>query len=374
MKARLEALPNVGNVDVLRSAPGSRREYAWTVSFVSNPGYFPPNSRNLALLVPDTSDLEGTGASCEVKERLQGSEPLKGAFQLMFCNSTYADGYADACEYTDLLENDLEAPQFEAILEDLDHVGDVDVSRVTNSDGYTWYITFGGCSLTEDLEDVCNEGDVALMKWLEANSTLTGGSSAPNVTIEEVVRGTGPGTCSDRVDEDGKCVAVETDLSGGEPYAYDILGLETGERVYVRARWHNELGFGPYSLSEPEYETPTSAQRPEKLLQHPGPRRDVPPLLWRRRGATSTPPPRGWLAKDPRQDNMPFGSPRDRCYFNAGPRRGGLLGRRGSVRGRGGSPSAPAARRTSGKASCDERAESLGAVPIGEHRDASQSP
>ncbi|KAH8049142.1 hypothetical protein JL722_12143 [Aureococcus anophagefferens] len=257
MKARLEALPNVGNVDVLRSAPGSRREYAWTVSFVSNPGYFPPNSRNLALLVPDTSDLEGTGASCEVKERLQGSEPLKGAFQLMFCNSTYADGYADACEYTDLLENDLEAPQFEAILEDLDHVGDVDVSRVTNSDGYTWYITFGGCSLTEDLEDVCNEGDVALMKWLESNSTLTGGSSAPNVTIEEVVRGTGPGTCSDRVDEDGKCVAVETDLSGGEPYAYDILGLETGERVYVRARWHNELGFGPYSLSEPEYETPT---------------------------------------------------------------------------------------------------------------------
>ncbi|KAH8055103.1 hypothetical protein JL722_8528 [Aureococcus anophagefferens] len=139
MKARLEALPNVGNVDVLRSAPGSRREYAWTVSFVSNPGYFPPNSRNLALLVPDTPDLEGTGASCEVKERLQGSEPLKGAFQLMFCNSTYADGYADACEYTDLLENDLEAPQFEAILEDLDHVGDVDVSRVTNSDGYTWW-------------------------------------------------------------------------------------------------------------------------------------------------------------------------------------------------------------------------------------------
>ncbi|KAH8092789.1 hypothetical protein JL720_4953 [Aureococcus anophagefferens] len=228
MKARLEALPNVGNVDVLRSAPGSRREYAWTVSFVSNPGYFPPNSRNLALLVPDTSDLEGTGASCEVKERLQGSEPLKGAFQLMFCNSTYADGYADACEYTDLLENDLEAPQFEAILEDLDHVGDVDVSRVTNSDGYTWYITFGGCSLTEDLEDVCNEGDVALMKWLESNSTLTGGSSAPNVTIEEVVRGTGPGTCSDRVDEDGKWNAP------GAPPAVRLLNSSA---VSVAVAW-----------------------------------------------------------------------------------------------------------------------------------------
>ncbi|KAH8074000.1 hypothetical protein JL721_2556 [Aureococcus anophagefferens] len=170
MKARLEALPNVGNVDVLRSAPGSRRGRVDRLA-VSNPGYFPPNSRNLALLVPDTSDLEGTGASCEVKERLQGSEPLKGAFQLMFCNSTRADGYAGSVAVHDLLENDLEAPQFEAILEDLDHVGDVDVSRVTNSDGYTWYITFGGCSLTEDLEDVCNEGDVALMKWLDSRDT-----------------------------------------------------------------------------------------------------------------------------------------------------------------------------------------------------------
>ena len=39
---------------------------------------------------------------------------------------------------------------------------------------------------------------------------------------------------------------------------------------YVRARWHNELGFGPYSLSEPEYETPTwnapGAPPPVRLL------------------------------------------------------------------------------------------------------------
>merc|ERR1712091_766377 len=87
MKARLEALPNVGTVDVQRSAPGPRREYSWTVSFVSNPGYFPYYARDVALLVPNDEQMWPKTASgpraynwsvVEVVERIAGSNPMGG--------------------------------------------------------------------------------------------------------------------------------------------------------------------------------------------------------------------------------------------------------------------------------------------------------
>ena len=72
--------------------------------------------------------------------------------------------------------------------------------------------------------------------------------------FSRTMRGAGPGSCADG--PLGECVATATDLSGGAPYAYDLLGLATGERYYARARWHNDLGFGAYELSAPEYERP----------------------------------------------------------------------------------------------------------------------
>ena len=147
--------------------------------------------------------------------------------------------------------------------------GDVEVSRASNHDGYTWFVTFGGCKTNRWGDDVCNGGDVATLDWAQPNSTLTGGAcegdyrdgagagdcSGLNVTVTEVTRGSGPGSCADG--PLGECVATATDLSGGAPYAYDLLGLATGERYYARARWHNDLGFGAYELSAPEYETPS---------------------------------------------------------------------------------------------------------------------
>ena len=48
---------------VRRGAPGPRREYAWTISFVSNPGYWPANARDVAMLVPDDTTLLPLGAN-----------------------------------------------------------------------------------------------------------------------------------------------------------------------------------------------------------------------------------------------------------------------------------------------------------------------
>ena len=312
MKARLEQLPNVGTVDVVRSAPGPRREYAWTISFVSNPGYWPANARDVATLVPDDTTLLPLGANfsrsgvndgtqrgttldrflnnpplypkatVSVSERVKGSRPLQGSFQLTFCNDTRAGLYRaprapypgrfwspTECDYSGPIPHDASPAAFEAALEAMEHVGDVEVSRASNHDGYTWFVTFGGCKTNRWGDDVCNGGDVATLDWAQPNSTLTGGAcegdyrdgagagdcSGLNVTVTEVTRGSGPGSCADG--PLGECVATATDLSGGAPYAYDLLGLATGERYYARARWHNDLGFGAYELSAPEYETPS---------------------------------------------------------------------------------------------------------------------
>ena len=312
MKARLEQLPNIGLVDVTRSAPGPRREYAWTISFASNPGYWPAHARDVALLVPDDTTLLPLGANFSrggvndgtqrgttldrflnnpplypkatvvVSERVKGSQPLQGTFQLTFCNDTRAGLYRapkapypgrfwspTECDYSGSIPHDASPAAFEHALEAMEHVGDVEVSRASNHDGYTWFVTFGGCKTNRWGDDVCNGGDVATLDWAQPNSTLTGGDCASdyrddrgagdcsglNVSVTEVTRGSGPGTCAEG--ELGECVATATDLSGGAPYAYDLLGLTTGERYYARARWHNDLGFGVYELSQPEFETPS---------------------------------------------------------------------------------------------------------------------
>eukprot|EP00957_Ditylum_brightwellii_P020379 1537287-Ditylum_brightwellii.AAC.1 len=50
MKARLEALANVGTINVEVSAATNELGYSWTITFISNPGYFPPSTRDVDLL------------------------------------------------------------------------------------------------------------------------------------------------------------------------------------------------------------------------------------------------------------------------------------------------------------------------------------
>ena len=102
MKTRLEALPNIGTVDVKRSAPSPDMGYTWTVSFLSNPGYFPINSRNLDLLTPNTDYLYGNESTVTVAALEEGTEPLNGYFQLTYSDGTYT-------KTTDELEKDISA-------------------------------------------------------------------------------------------------------------------------------------------------------------------------------------------------------------------------------------------------------------------------
>lgn len=82
--AALEALPNIGSVDVTRKGPDGQLGYSWSITFVDNPGYFPAGSGDVSLLSPDYSGLVGDDAGCfamEVRHAGEGG----AAFQTGFC-------------------------------------------------------------------------------------------------------------------------------------------------------------------------------------------------------------------------------------------------------------------------------------------------
>ena len=132
---------------------------------MSNPGYWPANARDVAMLVPDDTTLLPLGANfsrsgvndgvqrgttldrflnnpplypkatVSVSERMKGSRPLQGSFQLTFCNDTRAAPRAPrrpTCRFVAdgvrLLGPDPArrvAAAFEAALEAMEHAGDV---------------------------------------------------------------------------------------------------------------------------------------------------------------------------------------------------------------------------------------------------------
>lgn len=251
MKARLEALPNVGTVQVTRSSPTPEKGYAWTVTFASNPGAFPVASSDMEFFKPSLVHLTGSNRTVNVTEMRAGYAPLGGTFQLR-----YANGSAFRTT-TDLAYNS-DASEVKAALEALDDmVGKVSVRRSTNVDGYTWSVTFGPCATNPVTgADVCNEGDLYPLE-LVSNATLSGCESV-SVSVAEIVAGSGPDLCPSR--DSGYCFDDVTDLSGGAPYMYEIGQLDVGTPYYVRVAAHTDESFGTYAASTPEFAVPSHLQ------------------------------------------------------------------------------------------------------------------
>ncbi|KUF76233.1 Twitchin [Phytophthora nicotianae] len=234
VKSKLEALPNVGTVSVTRSAPSLKSEYLWTVTFTANPGSFPIGAGNIDTLVADSTLLRGTNSQAAVVVAQQGSLPLDGTFQLSYTVGGVTQTTANLSPY-DTGEG------IQRALETLSSIGGVSVSRQTNSDGYSWFITFNGCRLNPA---VCNIGDVTLLD--KATTNLIGGLSpaVPTVVVTETVKGVAPTT-----------MLLVTDLSGGDPFQTVISSLTYGTKYYARVYWHNSVSFGYRALPVPEFVT-----------------------------------------------------------------------------------------------------------------------
>ena len=82
MKSSLEALPNIVLVHVQRSAPTKELGFTWTITFESNPGYYPLSTRDVDTLefvnsLSSTAD-NGSSATVNISVIRNGNDPLSG--------------------------------------------------------------------------------------------------------------------------------------------------------------------------------------------------------------------------------------------------------------------------------------------------------
>ena len=226
MKSSLEALPNIGTVEVGRGVPTPEDGYTWTITFTANPGSMPAGSGTVANLIPQfAGTLSGNGAAVAVASTTTGSIPLGGTFRL-----TYDDTGANP-KQTDLIRSDAPADAVKSALELLPNMGRVSVTRLVDTDGFTWKVTFNGCKTIglESERNICNYGNIRQL--VGDNSGLVGGNPGPSVVVDTILNGT-TGTAQ-----------TVSDLTSGPPHTYDIEHLITGQRYYVRVSARNQCPY-----------------------------------------------------------------------------------------------------------------------------------
>nr|AIG55740.1 secreted protein [Thraustotheca clavata] len=245
----LQQLPNIGTLSVTRTGPTLQQGYAWSVTFVSNPGSFPYGAGAMPYIIPNTNSLTGNGAQVVVSHGTIGSIPVGGTFSLCYLGLCTAN-----------LSPYVSALNLKLALENVASIGRVRVTRTQNVNGYTWLVTFNRCRLLSDqVTSVCNTGSLALMTP-QYSGTLTGGvSNNAVVTVAKQISGAGPANS-----------LVSTNLSGGPPYQMLLTGLTTGVPVYARVSFHNALGFGyrayPISIQATPQSTKPGAPRSVVLV------------------------------------------------------------------------------------------------------------
>ena len=246
VKSRLEELPNIGKVDVRMSGPSKEMAYRWVITFLSNPGYFPPSSRDVDLLeaINELSTLvdDDTSADILIESIHDGDDRLKGEFLLSF-----NDG--KTTETTRPLPSFISADDLKMELEALPNIGFVNVVRSQSLVGYEWDVEFVSCALKNEAE-ICNEGDLL---DLVVSSINLQGCGGPTLAVVELNTGSGPGHCPHL--PNGLC-SDELPFDGNYPIKHNIRNLHLGTPYYVQARLRNSQSYGVQRLSIPSNAAP----------------------------------------------------------------------------------------------------------------------
>ena len=251
LKARIEALPNINTVNVVRTGPSVYKEYSWAITFLSMPGSYPDGSENVLPLEPAYDNFGGIDSVLTISEYQNGSDPLGGTFSLIMTTPAENSTLFNVTDTAGGIPADASASELEGYLNALETIGTVSVSRSALVNGFQWLVTFDGCKIVNGA-DVCNLGNVPL---LSVNNSLMQCAAAP-VSTREVVRGSGPATnCNDP--EDPRCFSFVTDISGPTPYTRLISDLTAGLPYYVRVAAHNSIGYGYPAHTVPEFQIPT---------------------------------------------------------------------------------------------------------------------
>ena len=247
MKARLEELPNIGQVDVQVSGPTKEMAFTWLITFISSPGYFPPSARNVDNLefVNELSTSVGSDRSAMITvDTVQvGDTMLEGLFQV-----SYNDG--TKIETTRPLQSFISADDLKRELEALPNIGRVNVVRSRSLVGYEWDIEFTSCGLKNGFE-ICNDGNLLP---LEASDVNLQGCGGPTLEVFELTAGSGPDSCPQS--STGLC-SDESSFAGQQyPIHHEIKDLSLGTPYYVQVRLRNSQSYGHRRLSTPLHVTP----------------------------------------------------------------------------------------------------------------------
>lgn len=88
---------------------------------------------------------------------------------------------------------------------------------------------------------------------LVATDVNLGGCGGPNLTVLELIPGSGADSCPNHLG--GACVE-SMPLVGEYPIQHNLYQLSLGEKYYVQTRYRNSQGFGLRRLSSPLYQIP----------------------------------------------------------------------------------------------------------------------
>lgn len=253
MKARLEALPNIGTVNVVRTGPSVYQEYSWSITFMAMPGAYPFGTGDFLPLVTSSTaassnvvTLNGISSAVTSTSTQVGTPSLSGTFSLTV---TTISGGNQLTQIASGIPADASASEVQSALNLLPTLGTVTVSRTAVTNGYSWLVTFDGCKIVNGT-DVCNEGALNLMQLTQTALS----PSCQSGQVKEIVRGSGP---APKCQANQPCIDFVTDLSGNAPYNYFMTSLYPGMSYYVRVAAHNSMGFGYPSITAPEFQVPT---------------------------------------------------------------------------------------------------------------------
>jgi hypothetical protein len=257
LKSKLQLLPGVGTVDVVRRGPDSFGAYAWTITFQSLDG--PSKCPKSPCLLADITNaasvatLTGTAASATTIVTKVGLRPsfdnathyesavavpevqqitvtaTRGLLKLQLGTTSTVQNFIKVelghSGIMATMRHDVTAEDMKFRLEQLSGIGRVAVTRTPSettypSDTYSfvYQITF-----------LTNEGDIPMI-------TTTGS------TLELVSKrghDVSPGTVN--------VIEVTKGVAAAE--AYTIPGLSNGARYHVRVAAANDVGYGPWTTT-----------------------------------------------------------------------------------------------------------------------------
>eukprot|EP00945_MAST-04E_sp_MAST-4E-sp1_P008597 g8597.t1 len=223
VQSRIEALDNVGQVEITRTAHGSKGEYSWSITFMSDLGNIPAlkvvdnqvktmNNNSADVLITTIGDGV-TFPPCTGQQLVTGL--VQGTMYFVRVTAFNQIGYGAAAYSKPTAQKPMVVPGV--------------------ATGVTLQVVDGN-SMRVFINPPQDDGGDTVTKYMvewDILSNFSSGTNSSSLGKHEV-----------------------TNLAGGAPFIYTIPSLATGVDYYVRVSCYNQMGYGLSTPSSPPYDHP----------------------------------------------------------------------------------------------------------------------